>query len=344
MPTVKELKKIAAENNIKIKSGMKKSEIKHSIATYTLKLGVCGYSRKKSRKARRKKSRKARRKKSRKARRKKSRKARHKKSRKARRKPTVKRLSSHGNKSPKMKKKSRKKSRKKMKNSKTEKNYKFKNGKRGRGGGSVHDNKRQRMGVQLKCDDIDWLVDVFGSSNIITGLTGIAPRNTTRRGRENEQGLYFDGAHWHAKCCIDSPKIDSYSKCHQIKGTAHFCQSFALIYYIQANAGNFSETNLNEIASKLKDGEYSNNVKVAMWWWKEAIGTIHGLGDMLISEINDIGREREAEVTYSKDLDKNGLFNDKLGKRLATYNHRDLIRFLNGVEANSDKLYNCKEG
>ena len=38
MPTVKELKKIASENNIKIKSGMKKSEIEHVINTHIIKL------------------------------------------------------------------------------------------------------------------------------------------------------------------------------------------------------------------------------------------------------------------------------------------------------------------
>jgi len=54
----------------------------------------------------------------------------------------------------------------------------------------------------------------------------------------------------------------------------------------------------------------------------------------MINQIEAIGIERTGDNTYSAELDNNGWFNDKLGKRLATYKHRNLAQFLNSVEEN----------
>ena len=191
---------------------------------------------------------------------------------------------------------------------------------------------------QLNCDDIDWLVDVLGSSYVIMGMTGIEARKSTRRGVLKDPGLYYDGAHWYSKPSVDKPKTDSYSQNHQIKGTAHFCQTFAMMYFLNENK-NFKF--LNKISAGLKPHQYANNIRVAMKWWISALQNLNGLDKIMINEIKAIGKERKQHNLRNK----NKLpLQDARGKLLTRYTINDLIIFLQCVYGHAESLIGCKEG
>src|SRR5690606_18836002 len=113
----------------------------------------------------------------------------------------------------------------------------------------------------INCDTIDWLVNMLGTDELLKSVSGCENVVIMGRGgkdrenfRNNVEGLYFDGAHWYS--IKNGDKRDSYSEDYQVKGTDHFCQSFALMIF----------TGNDDV---LKAGEYDHNIKRVMQFWTE---------------------------------------------------------------------------
>lgn len=181
----------------------------------------------------------------------------------------------------------------------------------------------------MECDDIDWLVDVLGTDVIVKKIIGKLhvdltdrknARSTRGKSKMKEDGLYYDGAHWH--CTKNGKTVDSYLMFHQIRGTAHFCQTFAMMYYI------------DEYKS-LREEEWSYNIKVAMAFWANKILSDDSLSKTILSEIHDIAYERKDDNLPTADV---------CGKSLFTYKKSDLLHFLECVAAHSQNLVSCKQG
>jgi len=137
-----------------------------------------------------------------------------------------------------------------------------------------------------KCDDLEWIADIFGTVQILASIISSESPNTDfiiADMEENEitdpegttipvdrinkgdvkdgkapSGLYFNGAHWYSlKNRITS---DSYELKYQIKGTAHFCQTFALLIFLgKDKSGKYKMTPEN----------YGLNIYNALEFWKD---------------------------------------------------------------------------
>lgn len=117
---------------------------------------------------------------------------------------------------------------------------------------------------KIDCDTIEWLVDILGTTELLSSLIE-APAVNLEDDRQSRaelkrdepnlpNGIYFDGSHWYS--VKNNIKEDSYNLNYQIKGTAHFCQTFAVMIYI-------GEPYINH----LKPYDYSHNITVAIDYW-----------------------------------------------------------------------------
>lgn len=87
-------------------------------------------------------------------------------------------------------------------------------------------------------EELQPLLDALGDVNILEnlmdfgGVEGEAIIHARRGGAKSavEKGVHYSGAHWYAKMKDGSSK-DSYSSHYQVDGTAHFCQTFAVMIY-----------------------------------------------------------------------------------------------------------------
>ena len=193
------------------------------------------------------------------------------------------------------------------------------------------------MNEEIYCYEIDWIVDFFGTDIILeyfinpyggkisTGRTRFPPKDI-------KNGLYYSGAHWYAIGDKDNnsvEKVDSYMKEHQIKGTAHFCQTFALLYYLK-------------LGNLLKKHDYSYNIKVAVQFWLDNLENDLKLRKIFIKEVNteDIYKDRIVlnDKNFEKDYKLNG------SKKVKNYKWTEIKKFLLWVQENSDKFINCKQG
>lgn len=102
------------------------------------------------------------------------------------------------------------------------------------------------------------LLDALGDINILDhimvfgGTEGVAVAHTTRTKAKSarEHGVHYSGSHWYARL-TNNTTTDSYTLNYQSDGTAHFCQTFAVMIY----TGN---------VTKLKAYDYAKNVEAAM--------------------------------------------------------------------------------
>lgn len=121
---------------------------------------------------------------------------------------------------------------------------------------------------KINCDTIEWLVDILGTTELLSSLIE-APavnleddrklRTELKRDKPNlPNGIYFDGSHWYS--VKNNIKQDSYNLKYQIKGTAHFCQTFAVMIYI-------GEPYINDLIPY----DYLHNITVAIDFWLKFI-------------------------------------------------------------------------
>lgn len=137
-----------------------------------------------------------------------------------------------------------------------------------------------------KCDELQWIVDLFGTVEILASIISSESPNTDFiianmetneitdpegttisvgrinkgdvKGGKTPSGLYFNGAHWYS--LKNRTTTDSYDLKYQIKGTAHFCQTFALLIFLgKDKTGKYKMTPEN----------YSLNIYNALEFWKD---------------------------------------------------------------------------
>jgi hypothetical protein len=107
-------------------------------------------------------------------------------------------------------------------------------------------------------EELQPLIDALGLDRILEDLMEFGGKeggvyfHNTRNGAKTatEIGLHYSGAHWYARMSIDSGG-DSYSLGYQRDGTAHFCQTFAVMIFT-GNDG------------ALKNRSYVQNIEKAM--------------------------------------------------------------------------------
>ena len=211
-----------------------------------------------------------------------------------------------------------------------------------------------------KCDDLEWIVDIFGTVEILASIISSESPNTdfiianmqTNEITDSEgttitvdrinkgdvkdgkapSGLYFNGAHWYSlKNRITS---DSYELKYQIKGTAHFCQTFALLIFLgKDKSGKYKMTPEN----------YGLNIYNALEFWKDLFKNqaYSLLTDFIINEIRTWNLNNPKERFNSKNtiLPTNNKPLNKITKS-------SLIQFIEYLQYYAlQSVYNgCKEG
>ena len=183
------------------------------------------------------------------------------------------------------------------------------------------------------CDELDWIVDLLGDQNLLESFLEdnthkITADETKLALQSRGTGLHFKRGHWY--CKMGNKVTNSYSRDHQIKGTAHFCQTFALMYYLDRYDENLEEA--DKYQYKLKEGEYQHNIRLAIQFWLDEFKKYPDLREWFIEKINEY-------------KDDQGRTRKPLGfkKTLETFNYADLKRYLNQLIEKSDLLIGCMQ-
>lgn len=87
-------------------------------------------------------------------------------------------------------------------------------------------------------EELQPLIDALGDINLlehimfINGREGEAIEHRSRHSAKSgtQHGVHYSGAHWYARL-PSGTGTDSYTLNYQSKGTAHFCQTFAVMIY-----------------------------------------------------------------------------------------------------------------
>ena len=176
----------------------------------------------------------------------------------------------------------------------------------------------------MNCDDIAWLVDMLGNMELLSRAIDDAGvvKDVSSRGTERSQfksgnvpnGLYFDGAHWYA---VKNKQVtDSYTEGFQQKGTAHFCQTFAVMIY---NGG-----------SALRQNDYANNIKLAAGFWTSFFTANSALVNWFLGEIKSSEYKNETIAGTNT--------------QLQNITKKALLSFLQDVSKNAQQFVNCRQG
>ena len=175
------------------------------------------------------------------------------------------------------------------------------------------------------CDSIMWLIDLFGTIEILELLINnsetsyvvinLDENKSVMKNVIKSDGLYFKEGHWYI--IKNGIKNDSYSNGYQIYKTAHFCQTFAVLMFI----------NKQEL---LKIGEYSYNIKVAMNYWINILNTDNHISNSIIEEARILG-----EVYYPN------LIIDGTNVKLKDITIPQMIKFLENIKNNSKLFIDC---
>lgn len=187
------------------------------------------------------------------------------------------------------------------------------------------------------CDSIDWLVDILGTTDFLAKVLDAAGfegavftaeslgrrrssyKMTDQIAQEHGAGLYFDGAHWHS---FDGQKLtDSYTEQFQQKGTAHFCQTFAVMIHTRST-------------DKLTPTQLSTNIRAAMQFWIDTLGKDVALQRMILREIKTSNYADEGRIA-------------KVGEDeipLDSITWAQLKRFMLDVQESAASLVGCREG
>ncbi len=189
------------------------------------------------------------------------------------------------------------------------------------------------MKKQKEPDGFHWVVDVLGNTHFLDawayyayGIDGfdINIRQSWRdKTRAPKNGLYFNQGHWTAH--VNDSEINSYKLGHQQNGTAHFCQSFALLYY--------ASTIMGKNILNFKVNDYSFNV------------------ELIANELKDLmvifSKSKELCVWLAKLVNENLQANKKKsGVGVIAFNNvtNVIITILDAVIANSTFVASMKQG
>lgn len=210
------------------------------------------------------------------------------------------------------------------------------------------------------CDSIAWFVDILGTMDLLEEIARrygeeilvnnvsnykiselrrsgqIAQGEELRRIRQNlrslgqtvdvPNGLYFMEGHWYS--VMNGKKADSYSQKYQIRGTAHFCQTFALMMILRLD-------------KKLVREEWAYNIQQAMEFWARTLRLKENrdILDWLLKEI------RTSDYAMNNKTFK---YNDPNSGKIKEVNFKnikwkDLINFIDMVHDHAHSFIGCKE-
>ena len=196
---------------------------------------------------------------------------------------------------------------------------------------TIQKRKKETKNIsEINCDTIEWLVDILGTTELLSSLIE-APainleddrklRTELKRDKPNlPNGIYFDGSHWYS--VKNNIKQDSYNLKYQIKGTAHFCQTFAVMIYI-------GEPYINDLIPY----DYSHNITVAIDFWLKLFNVYPYYLDYVINEI---------KTSKWSTSGKYYLYNTNIPLKKIT--GKQFIDFLKVLRQYSQVFVGCKQG
>lgn len=188
--------------------------------------------------------------------------------------------------------------------------------------------------MQWDCNSIEWLVDILGTDailqNVVDNLNGgpegaVKNRDESSKATEDyrakEDGLYFYKGHWVG--VRKGEELNSYVQKFQRPGTAHFCQTFALMMFTGVDS---------QSKYQLKSGKYGQNIEKAMQFWIDYFEAY----------------PREAERVCDEEIKRDVAWRNKIpdGENyyLKNITPKRLIAFLKKVKDTAQKFVSCKQG
>lgn len=135
------------------------------------------------------------------------------------------------------------------------------------------------------CDSIAHLVDMLGTRELLAIAAAPSESNidvnvevhSTKAAAAgaSTDGLHFSGAHWYSR--KNGGTKNSYGEDYQKQGTAHFCQTFAVMIH----RGNDDLP----LEHRLIATEHSKNIKKAMDFWLDFFKANKNIRDWFLLEI-----------------------------------------------------------
>jgi hypothetical protein len=188
------------------------------------------------------------------------------------------------------------------------------------------------------CNEIWWFIDCLGAQDLLEPLIqefNRESRVSIKDGRRSDiwkshlnghqlirnccddslfNGIYFTGAHWHfIKNGIDG---DSYTLNYQVDKTCHFCQTFALICFLDES----------EFVAK----DYVENVVKCVNWWRSKFDESEFVRFELMKQIRNT-------------FDNNSVAFDYItGKPLNKFTEADLQYVFTYIIKNAKKISTCR--
>jgi len=185
----------------------------------------------------------------------------------------------------------------------------------------------------MDCNSIAWLVDILGTTNLLAyiitpaqmnpqypveDISARGPRRSRfRSNRSFDDGLYFMDGHWYS--CRNNIRKDSYSSLYQIKGTAHFCQTFATLIFLGKDEG------------FLFENDYTNNIQKAVQFWIDTFQADRNIARFFINNIRT--------SVYAE----NGECFDGTNYPLSRATFQQLMTFLQIVKDNARSFTGCMQ-
>lgn len=180
------------------------------------------------------------------------------------------------------------------------------------------------------CDEIWWVVDVFGLTDILEYYFMKPGYQVTVGKRDGNPGLIFYKGHWKYKS-KSGDLYDSYNMKYQINGTAHFCQSFALLQYLK----DVMPDKYRVFSNELRPGEYAHNIRVVLSMWRYIFRQYPDLLRRYVQEVKVIHTVTDYPGIY---------YSQALGIPLNKMTQTKFIEMLNFIDENAQKFVGCREG
>ena len=186
------------------------------------------------------------------------------------------------------------------------------------------------------CDEIWWIVDVFGLTDILETYFMKSGYEVTVGKRDGTPGLIFYKGHWKYKS--KSGEIyDSYVMKYQIKGTAHFCQSFALLQYLK----DIMPDKFRRFSDELRPDKYADNIRVVLSMWLYIFKEQPALLKRYVQEVKALHTVTDEnnkliypEIYYSHAID---MTLDKM-------TNKKFIEMIKFIDEHAQKIVGCREG
>lgn len=190
--------------------------------------------------------------------------------------------------------------------------------------------KKKRLHV-MDCDDLEWFVNILGTDILMKKAveltTGEKDVNwevlEKRRVRQDDpNGLYFRSGHWYSKKNGEVTNSYPRSSNYQKDGTAHFCQTFAILLYTKKTRA-------------LIPGNYEHNIKTAVKFWYDLFIEYPDFLEMMMDEIHKEYKNDASMCMYNSQT---------RSKQVRNMTSNDLLRYMENVIANAFFFVGCKEG